>query len=339
VTTAEAYRQFFSDILERLRASPGVRAAAVTSAVPLSNITPGQRTLRIEGRPVDAAHAFPVDPKTASEGYFETLGVPLVAGRSFTERDTLPVAVINASMAKYWDGADPVGSRFTVDFPAPPGQEPPVLTVIGVVGDFRLYGAERDVQPQFYTSFRQIDGGGGGSQLLVRTDGRLADLVPTIKSAVFGTDPQMPVEDIQPLDELRSGRLAPPALTAALLSIFAGVALAITLAGLAGIIGTSVSQRTREFGLRMALGATRVSVLQLVVRQGVALVGIGLIAGLGGAYLFSKLLTQYLFATPPTDAGAYLAVLMLFLAAAIAAAFGPARRATSIDPLIALRTE
>ena len=130
-----------------------------------------------------------------------------------------------------------------------------------------------------------------------------------------------------------------PGLTAALLSIFAAVALVITVAGIAGLVGTSVSQRTREFGLRMALGASRGSVLQLVLRQGVVLVLIGLAVGIGGAYAFSQLITRFLFQTTSTDISAYVVTALLFIVAALVATIGPARRATSVDPLVALRTE
>jgi len=163
--------------------------------------------------------------------------------------------------------------------------------------------------------------------------------VPVIKAAVHGVDPQIPVEELVSLDDLRNQQLATPAVTATLLSLFAMVALLVTLAGLAGVIGTSVSQRTREFGLRMALGASRGSVLQLVVRQGLVLVAVGVVVGVAGAYGFSRLIARYLFETTPTDVVAYAAVAVLFLLAAAVATAAPARRATTVDPLITLRSE
>jgi putative ABC transport system permease protein len=326
------------EILDRLRASPGVQAAAITGSVPLSNIVPGRQTVRLEGAGGAADRSTAVDPNVASEGYFETLDVPVLEGRTFRASDGADgerVAVINASMAQLWQGVDPVGRRFQI--PANGPGDPPWVSVIGVVGDFRLYGADTEIVPMYYTPFTQA--GFAGGRLLVRTAGNPFDLVPAIKAAVHGVDPQIPVEELLTLEELKNGRLASPRLTATLLSVFAGIALLISLAGIAGVVGTTVSQRTREFGLRMALGAERASVLRLVLSQGLVLVGLGVVLGLGGAWLFGRLIRQYLFATTPTDLTAYGAVALLFLAAALLASFGPARRATSIDPLAALRTE
>jgi predicted permease len=324
-------------IVDRLRSSPGVRAAAATSSVPLSNITPAQLSIRIEGRSDSDSRVLDADGNIASEGYFDTLGIPVLTGRDFRRSDSAdapPVALINASMAKYWDGANPVGTRFLVQ-----NQQPETwLTIVGVVGDFRLYSADRDIEPQFYTPFEQNQGGGGG-RLLVRTDGNPHDLVNTIKAVVHGVNKDMPVEELKTIDELRNTQLTPPRLTAALLTVFAAVALVITLAGVTGVIATSVSQRTREFGLRMALGASRGSVLQLVLGQGMVLVVAGLLAGVGGAYAFSRLISGFLFATKPTDAMAYAVVAAIFLVVSLVACLAPARRATTIDPLTALRAD
>ncbi len=327
------------DILTRIRATPGITAAAVTSSVPLSNITPGAQPITIEGGPAADGPGLTADPNVASEGYFEVLDVPVLGGRTFRESDgpeAPSVAVVNQSMAQLWKGRNPVGLRFAL--PPPQGSdEPQWLTVVGVVADFRLYGMATSPGPEFYTPTRQTAFGGG--RLLVRTTGNPFDVVPGIKAAIHGADPTVPVEDLVTLEELRHGRLAAPGLTAALLGVFAAVALAITLAGISGLVGNSVSQRTREFGLRMALGATRGSVLRLVLGQGVMLSLVGIAVGLAGAYGFSQLIAQYLFGTAPANPTAYLAVAVVFFAAALLASFGPARRATSVDPLRALRTE
>ncbi len=335
MATAEDARRIQDGVLERLRASPGVVSAAVTNAVPQSALLPGPRPIEIHGmapgiRPRNAVQ------NVASEGYFDTLGVPILAGRDFRGGDgpeASPVAIVNQSMAGLWEGRSPLGTTFSVA-----GANPAVeYTVVGVSADFRMYGADRDVEAQFYLPASQA--GFGGGRLLVRTDRNPIDLAPVIKAAVHAVDETMPVEELRTLAEIRNERLAVPGLTAVLLSLFAGVALVVTLAGIAGLVGTSVSQRTREFGLRMALGATRRSVLNLVLRQGVVLVVIGAVIGAGGAYGFSRLLSRFLFETRPTDPAAYAAVAAVFVVAALAAAFGPARRATTIDPLTALRSE
>ncbi len=343
VSTAEDAVRLQQAILERLRAAPDVESAAMTNAVPQSDIQPFNQPLRLEGIAAADGRRLEADRNVASDGYFETLGVPILAGRDIRASDTgetPPVAVINASMAKLWDGADPIGRRFVVDGPRAPGADgdPPWITVVGVVPDFRLYSVDREMPAAYYTPAAQS--GFGAGRLVVRArGGNPYDLVPTIKAAVHGADPQIPVEELVSLEELRNTRLTTPAVTTALLSIFAMVALVVTLAGLAGVIGTSVSQRTREFGLRMALGASRASVLKLVLRQGLLLVAAGVVLGLAGAYGFGRLIANYLFETTPTDAMAYALVALLFLAAALSATFGPARRATTVDPLRALRSE
>jgi putative ABC transport system permease protein len=341
VMTAAIFGNFsrtpdYAAILERLRSSPGVRAAAITNAVPQRTQQPVPQPFTIVGRPQPPESRLVANQGIASDSYFEAIDVPLLAGRDFRSGDTVDaprVAVINASMAAFWDGADPIGTQFTV--PARP--QPLTFTVIGVVGDFRLYSVDNDLAAQFYRPIAQT--GGLGARLLVRTEGAIDDLPRTIKAAVHAVDPQIPVEDLQTLAEVRNGRLETPGLTTALLGIFAAVALCITLAGIAGLIGTSVSQRTREFGLRMALGASRASVLRLVLGQGLVLVAIGVVLGLAGAYWFSSVLSDSLFRTTPYDVGAYAAVAVVFLAAAMLATFAPARRATTIDPLKALKTE
>jgi len=228
--------------------------------------------------------------------------------------------------------------RFQPDRPVRAGAtELDWVTVAGVVADFRLYSQDRDIEPQYYTTFRQTNFGGG--RLIVAAEREARDLVPAIKTAVHGADAQIPVEDIQTLEELRTGRLEAPGLTAALLGIFAVVALVITLAGIAGVIGTTASQRTREFGLRMALGATRWSVLRLVLGQGLVMALVGVAIGIAGGLAVSHAIAPSLFATSPTDPIAFGTVAVIFVVAALAASFGPARRATSIDPLTALRAD
>ena len=334
-TTPDDLRRLYTVMLERLKTTPGVEAAAVTNAVPMANIQPGERPVRIEGVTVDDASQLPLaDQNVGSEEYFDTLRIPVVRGRLFRasdDQDAPAVAVINESMERLWGGRDPVGLRFQVS-----GAER-WITVVGVVADMRQYSVEREALAQFFTPFLQTPG--IGARVLVRTSGSPMDLVPALKAAVYAAHPEVPVEGIQTLESLRAGRLASPGLNAALLALFAGLALVITLAGLAAVIGAAVSQRAREFGLRMALGATRQSVLVMVLRQGLSLVVAGLAAGAAGALILSRAMVAYLYETAPTDPVVYLIVAALFVAAATVACLGPARRATSIDPLLALKAE
>lgn len=331
--------QFDTQILERLRATPGIEAAATTNAVPQSAITPGQTPFEIVGRATPQGERRVADANTASDGYFETLGIAPTTGRTFSSSDTQTaplVAIVNHSMASYWDGGDPVGSQFRIA--SFNGQET-TYTVVGVVPDFRLYSADQHsaVPAQFYVPSAQ--NGGFASRVMIRTAGDPMTFVPQLKAAIHGVDPSAPVEELQTLADLRNERQASPRLTTALLVIFAGIALAITLVGLAGVIGTSVAQRTREFGLRLALGASPRSVLAMILRQGAVMVAAGLVAGVAGAAAFSEVLTAYLYDTPPTDPAAYLGVVVLFLLAGGLACLGPARRATTIDPLTSLKDE
>lgn len=331
--------QIEADILTRLRSSSGVRYAALTGSVPQSAIAPGSVPITLDGAGTDTSRPLQADQNFASDQYFDVLGVPLLSGRDFRPSDTAeapPVAIVNASMAKLWNGADPVGRTFT--YPTFNGQTRTV-TVVGVAADFRLYSADIAIDAQYYLPVSQAPGA-GGRVLVQAAGGEPTDLIPVIKAAIHGVSPTTPVEEIATLQEVRgTNQLASAQLTAILLGLFAAVALMVTLAGLSGVVGTTVSQRTREFGLRMALGATRGSVLRMVVSQGLWLVVVGVGLGVGGAMAFSQLMSTLLFQTTPTDVSAYVIAASLFLFAGIAAAAGPARRATTIDPLQALKTE
>ncbi|HEX8028546.1 MAG TPA: FtsX-like permease family protein, partial [Vicinamibacterales bacterium] len=288
----------------------------------------------IEGRVTDDPERRPTtDTRISSPQYFETIGIPLLSGRIFNDLDTeesLPVIVINKSMAKYWDGVDPIGSRITSDR----GEN--WFTVVGVVGDVKQFGLAQETVAQLYIPVKQTRQGFAG-QVLVRTVGDPLSFANVLRTTVRSVDSQLPVEQVKTLDDLRSEALAAPRLTATLLVVFAGLALLVTLAGIGGVIATSVTQRTKEFGLRMALGASRDSVLTMVVRQGLTLVVTGLVLGIVGALVAGRVLNAYLYQTAPRDPLIFGAVAAVFILSAIVACLIPARRATTVDPLIALR--
>jgi putative ABC transport system permease protein len=342
-------RKLYLPVLERLQAQPGVNAVAITNAVPLGGGAPGTTRFEIEGRVVDDPERRPTtDARVATPQYFATLGIPIVAGRVFNDLDneeSMRVAVINRSMTRYWDGGDPVGSRIRPVVPgppprpgAPPPPEQPWYTVVGVVGDVRQFGLAQEAVAQLYIPLTQTPFNLAG-QVLMRTAGDPAGFGNVLRATVHAVDPNQPVENVQTLDDLRSEALAAPRLTATLLGVFAGLALLVTLAGIGGVIATSVQQRTKEFGLRMALGARRDGVLLMVVRQGLTLVVIGLVIGVGGALAAGRVLSAYLYETAPRDPIIFAGVAALFIAAGIVACLIPARRATRVDPLIALRAE
>jgi putative ABC transport system permease protein len=336
-----AQRKLYLPVLERLQAVPGVSAAAITNAVPLGGGAPGTTRFEIEGRPVDDPERRPTtDVRVASPQYFATIGIPVMSGRVFNDLDTeesMRVVVINKAMTKHWDGSDPIGSHIRPVGPpnAPPS---PWFTVVGVVGDVKQFGLAQDTVAQLYLPLAQTPFGLAG-QILVRTAGDPASFGTVLRNTVHAVDPNQPVENVQTLDDLRAEALAAPRLTATLLGVFAALALLVTLAGIGGVIATSVQQRTKEFGLRMALGARRDSVLVMVVRQGLTLVLIGLAIGVVGALAAGRVLSSYLYQTAPRDPLIFAGVSLVFVLAGIVACLIPARRATTVDPLIALRAE
>jgi ABC-type antimicrobial peptide transport system permease subunit len=248
------------------------------------------------------------------------------------------VAVINQSMARQWDDRSPLGLTFrTFGGNAASQSSGTAYTVVGIVADARQFSLEQAPVAQFFTPLTQTQG--FGAQIVIRTDRDPHQLVRPLKDIVSTLDSAIPVSDVATAAELRAERLRSPRLSTVLLVAFALLALAITLAGIAAVIATSVSQRTREFGVRMALGASRASVLAMVMRQGAWLLIIGLALGTVGAFAFSRVIARYLFAIEHTDPLVYTGVAALILLTGLLACLGPARRATAVDPLSALRSD
>jgi putative ABC transport system permease protein len=335
--------RLYNAVLERLEGAPGVRSAAITNAVPLTGVQPGNTRFRIKGRTYSTPDEQPTaDIRVASPGFFDTLAVPVQRGRVFSNLDdeTAPrVALINQAMVGQWEGRDPIGAEIAVG-PVPSGANAPPLvwyTIVGVVGDVKAFGLDRDAVAQVYLPLRQSNGLAG--RVLVRMNGDPAQATAVIQSAVRGVDADLPIENVRTLEAIRDGYLATPKLTAVLLTVFAGLALVVTLTGITGVIAQSVSQRTQEFGLRMAIGATRQSVLMLVLRQGLMLVGTGLVLGIAGALAGAQVLRAYLYNTAPTDPLAFAIVSAAFITAGVLACLGPAWRATIVDPMSALRAD
>jgi putative ABC transport system permease protein len=335
----DAQLHFYQPVLERLQHEPGVVAAAVTNAVPLSASSPFANPFAIEGRADDADKRPTADVRVVTAEYFNVLGIPVVGGRVFTDLDhkeAPAVALINKAMLRYWDGKNPIGSRISFSTQPPPNNAPIWATIVGVVGDVRQFGLEQTVA-QIYQPMSQSQGFGG--RFLIRTQGDPTRAAKVLRDDIHAVDPAMPVVNVKTLDDLRDRYLATPKLTAMLLTIFAALALVVTMAGLTGVIATSVSQRTQEFGVRMALGASRDRVLRLVIGQGLMLVGIGFAIGVGAAAALTRVLSTYLFETEPTDPITFAAVAAAFVVAGVLACAGPAWRATTVDPMSALRAD
>ena len=335
--SADDFRRLYVPIVERLERIPGIVSASVASAVPLGSEQMYMDTyVRIEGKPVVPKESGPTSGITiATENYFDTLRIAIVKGRGFEATDgqeSARVALVNKAMARNWGARDPIGTRLSID------EGETWMTVIGVTGNVRQFSLEREPEAQIYIPLSQSPMGLPG-RVLVRTQGDEQAMSQVIRAVVHDVDPNVPVKNISTLEELRQRYLSRPLLTAVLLVVFAGVALVVTLTGLAGVMATSVSQRTQEFGVRLALGARPGVLVRGVLRQGAGLLVLGLLLGIAGASAAGHVLTRYLFDTAPTDPLTFAGVAAALLLTGLVACLGPARRATSVDPLQALRSE
>ena len=326
---------FEKEILERLAQEPGVVTAAISGSFPLNETGPNNGRFEIEGRPAASEDLRPqAEFQRVSSDYFSTIGVPLLRGRVFNSSDspeTPKVAVVSRSLARrFGETRDPVGARITID------RGKTWLTIVGVAGDVRQYGLAAAPPDEIYVALPQFPTLSGS--LLVRTTGSPLALSRIVRETVHSVDPDQPIDRFQTLDQARSNALASPRLTATLLSLFAALALSVTCAGIAGVIAFAVGERRQEFGIRMALGAKPGSVLGLVLRQSMTLVAAGLALGLVGAHLLARLMSGLLFEVNATDPPTFLAMSVVLVAVALLASFFPARRATAVDPMIALRS-
>jgi putative ABC transport system permease protein len=327
------------NVLRSIRSTPGVDSAALTSTFPMSEqamaLGPDHLKFQIEGRTVSKGELPSLTDETVvSPGYFETIRQPLLRGRTLTERDdaeAVLVGVINQTMARdRWAAEDPIGRRVSFD------QGKTWITIVGVVGDAKEYGLDRPIGDELYIPVKQ---GGFRGGLVVRTAVDPVGMIGLIRKTLHDLDSQIAVDQVETLEHLRTESMASPRLTTILLSILAALALVISVSGIAGIMALSVSQRTRELGIRMALGQSRESVIYMIVRQGLVIAVAGTVVGLVGAGVFGRLLASLLYATSPTDGFTFLAVSLLFVGAAAASCFMPAHRVTLIDPFVTLRQE
>jgi putative ABC transport system permease protein len=328
---------FYERLLDNLSRRPGVQSAAVSLTVPLGNrggTNDGQ--VIIEGTPVTTDKPAPkVDFRVVSPNYFQTMGIAQMRGRDFSaddKTDAPKVAIINQSMARHnWGDADPIGQRVSAD------NGKTWITIVGVVADVKQYGLNRAATDEFYVPLESSPL--LQAVILIRTSANPLLLNKEIVKAVHEIDPQQPVIRILTLEQIRNEWLASPRLTAALITLFAGLALVITLAGISGVMALSVSQRTREIGIRMALGATRGSVLGMVLGQGMVLVALGLVLGAVSTPPLTNMMRELLFGVKPTDPLTFVTVALTLLVVAAIACFVPSRRAASVDPMVALRAE
>ncbi|HLW98688.1 MAG TPA: ABC transporter permease [Candidatus Acidoferrales bacterium] len=330
--------RFHNALLEKVNANPFVLSSAIGLTFPLNQGMMGPMTgkFEIQGRKRAPGEPMPVfDFRSVTPGYFKTLNIPLIRGRYLTESDSDPKQaplLINESMARhYWGNEDPIGAHVTND--GGKTWNP----IVGIVGDVRQYGLDKSATDEIYCT--QAANPTSTASLLVRTSEDPRKLIRQLTELVYSVDPNQPVSRVKTLEQLLDQSLAPPRLTSALLGGFALLALIITAAGIMGVMAISVSQRTKEIGIRMALGASQGSVLRLVLRQGLTLIVVGLAFGVGLAMSGTKLMQGLLFGIEPGDPLTLVGVTVLLVTVAALSCYGPARRATSVDPLTALRSE
>ena len=331
---------FFERLQARLQNLPGVRGASVTFALPFGkgNI---DTALDIEGRPVAPGDRPHVECQSVLPDYFRTLGIRLIKGRDFNARDDLNarhVAIINEALARrFFPNEDPIGKRIRPGITTEPG-DAPTREIIGVVSDVRYLSLTADVPPEIYMPYPQFTIS-NWMRIALRTDADPRSLISAARAEVQALDKELPVFEVKTLNEYVSGAVAHPRFNAILLLLLADVALLLTAVGLYGVISYSVTQRTREIGVRRALGAQTRDVLKLVVKQGMTLTLIGVLLGLGGALTLTRLLQTLLFGVSANDPLTFTAITLLLTFVTLLACWIPARRAAKVDPITALRSE
>jgi predicted permease len=330
--------ELFREVEHRVRAFPGVRAVGVASFAPLTGSNPVAWNFRVEGGEDGSERSTQAAFNSVTPGYFDALGLTLLRGRYLTHDDMAgsdTVAVVSEAFVRAWFGGDdPLGRRISWSFS---GQNyGPWARIVGVVDDSRQFGLGREAAPIIYTSAEQS---GFGFTLVVATRGEAAALVRAVREVIRELDPTRPVDEVRTVEDLVAEDVAPTRLNATLFGAFALLALAIAAVGVLGVLAFSVSQRTREFGLRMAVGADRGRVLRTVMGEGAALVLLSLLLGGGVAVVGARLLSGLLFGVQPLDPATFAGAAAALGAVALLAAFLPARRATRVDPIQALRAD
>ena len=327
---------FYTRLCQELAALPGVVSAGATMTVPLTG-SDARTPTAIDGRPLPPLSERPiVSLGVVSPDYFKTMGIPLLQGRFFTDNDneTAPVAVIiNQSFARrFFPDEDPIGKHILGS-----GAQPQPREIIGVVGDVRHIGLDSSPSESMYLSSNQRPQ--LAMSVVVRTSGPPSSVSAAVRSSVLAIDKDQPVARVQTMEEIVSSSISNQRFILLLLGLFAAVALALAAIGIYSVMAYTVTQRTGEIGLRMALGAQTSDVLKLVVGQGMAMALIGIAVGLGGAFALTRVMTSLLFSIGATDPITFVAIPLILAGVALAACFVPARRAAKVDPMIALRYE
>jgi putative ABC transport system permease protein len=329
--------RFYRAVLGEVAAQPGFEAAGVTTHLPFSGQGWGNG-FEIEGRPAPPGHGFSAQVRAISPGYFRSMGIPLLAGRDVTERDSEKapgVVLINQTLARrYWPAGDPVGKRIRIDADW--------LTVSGVVGDLHHLRLDLQPDPEIYLPYPQLSSAlmnlvGRGLSLVVRTPLDTAAASTELRKAIHSADREMAVWDIAPMETLIADSVAQPRFRTSVIGLFAALAVVLACVGIYSVISYAVAQRVQEIGIRMALGARPGNVVGMVLGRTLMLVAPAAVAGVVGALAASQLLAGLLFGVKPNDPATYVIYPLALILVALAAAYIPARRAASLDPMSALR--
>ncbi len=348
---------FFNQLLENIRGLPGVEAAAAASGLPLGN-NGSQTSYAVEGQAPPPKDQTPLmELSLVTPDYFKAMNIPLKSGRFFNDRDDraflagkdmtklnepqrvmagLNTMVIDEEFARrHWPNGDAVGQRIRIGGHDPTAQ---VVTIVGVVGRVKMEGLSTDSnRVQGYWPFAQIPD--NDMTVLVKGQSDPNQMIASIRQQVKAVDPDQPIYNIRTMDEIRAESVAPERLNLTLLSIFAGIALVLAIVGIYGVMSYTVTQRTREIGIRMAIGAQPRDVFKMVIGQGMMLALIGVGIGLVGAFALTRLMTTMLFGVAPTDPATFAAIAILLTGVALVACYIPGRRATKVDPVVSLRYE
>jgi putative ABC transport system permease protein len=331
---------FYDKLTSNLGALPGVQGAAVSSSLPLYGT--GEDVLTVEGRPAPVSVLGDIGAEEVSADYFRVMDVPLLRGREFDSRDrgeSPPVAVVNEALVReYLSDQDPIGKQIRLGRPE---DRNPWLTIVGVVGDMKRTTVYVEmgyaVPPRVFRPATQA--AGNSMEIVIRVAGDPLYLAPAVQRAVTALDVNVPTYDVRSMNDRVSEFLSHPRFRAVVLGVFAGLALLLAAIGIYGVLSQAVVQRTHEIGIRMALGAEGRDVLRLVVGQGMALALVGVGLGLVAALAVTRFLASMLYGVKPTDPLTFGLVSLVLIGVALLASYIPARRATKVDPMVALRYE
>jgi predicted permease len=328
---------FYKDLVQRVKTVPGVESAALVNFLPLGGSNASDSYL-VEGAPEPPpGQEYEGRYRIATPEYFQTMRIPIIRGRGFTEQDKAgapPVVIVNETLARaHWPGQEPIGKR--IRFYGPP-ERAHWMEIVGVVEDVK-HELNLPVTPEYYLPHAQDPG--SGMVLVARTNVEPSSLAPSIRQQVWAIDKDQPVFDVRTMQEVRAASVTLYSFSSVMLGIFAGVALLLASIGIYGVMAFAVTQRTQEIGIRMALGARGADVLKLVVKHGMKLALLGIVVGLAGSWLLTRFMEKLLVGVQATDLLTFSVVSGCLLIAAFVACYLPARRATKVDPLVALRYE